>query len=55
MDLNLNYSKTFNNEITLKVKASNLLDSEVEFTQGGEIFQSYKKGMQLEAGIDWNF
>jgi TonB-dependent receptor len=55
MDLNLNYSKMFDNELTLKIKASNLLNSEVEFTQGGQVFQSYKKGVQLEAGIDWNF
>ncbi len=55
LDLNLNYSKIFNDEITLKIKASNLLNSDVEFTQGDEIFQRYKKGIQLEAGIDWSF
>ncbi|GAA6167252.1 TonB-dependent receptor [Sessilibacter corallicola] len=53
--LNVNYKKTFANEITFSAKAKNLLDSEVEFTQDGGTFQSYKQGIEFEAGIDWSF
>ncbi len=54
-ELNINYKKTFAGDLTFTAKAKNLLDSEVEFSQGGGIFQSYKKGIEFEAGIDWSF
>ncbi|GLS25967.1 TonB-dependent receptor [Marinibactrum halimedae] len=54
-DLKLNYKKSFRDGIRLTAKLSNLLDSEVEYTQGGNIFQSYKQGIEFEAGFDWQF
>ncbi len=54
-DLNFTYKKTFANELTFTAKAKNILDSEVEFSQDGLTFQSYKKGVEFEAGIEWDF
>ena len=53
--LDVNYKFDVTADFALKAKVKNLLDSEVEFTQGGKVFQSYDKGMELEAGFDWNF
>ena len=54
-DLNINYKKTFGNDFVFSAKLKNILDADVEFTQDGNTFQSYRKGTSLEAGIDWEF
>ncbi|WP_348671864.1 TonB-dependent receptor [uncultured Abyssibacter sp.] len=54
-DLDLNYKAFITESLVFKAKAGNLLDETVEFTQGGQVFQEYKQGVTLEAGIDWNF
>lgn len=54
-DLDLNYKAFLTESLVFKAKAGNLLDETVEFTQGGQVFQEYKQGVTLEAGIDWNF
>ncbi|WP_339669935.1 TonB-dependent receptor [Dasania marina] len=54
-DLNINYKYQINDELSFNAKIKNLLNSEVEFTQGGNVFKRYEKGLQLKAGIDWNF
>lgn len=55
MSLDLNYKFYLSDDFVLRAKVRNLLDAEVEFTQGGQVFQKYKRGVELEAGIDWNF
>lgn len=55
LSLNFNYRYEVLEDLAVKFKAINLLDSEVEFTQGGKVFQRYSKGVELEAGIDWSF
>lgn len=55
LSLNFNYRYEVLEGFAVKFKAINLLDSEVEFTQGGKVFQRYSKGTELEAGIDWKF
>ena len=55
LDLDLNYKAFLTESLVFKAKAGNLLDETVEFTQGGQVFQEYKQGVTLEAGIDWNF
>lgn len=55
LSLNANYKWEFAPGLTLKAKVNNILDSEVEFTQGGQVFQSYKRGTEYEVGIDWDF
>jgi hypothetical protein len=32
-----------------------LLDDEVKYTQGGQIFQMYNRGPTLQFGLDWQF
>ena len=55
LDLKVNYKYQFTDNFLLKASAENLLNEEVEFTQGGEIFQSYKEGVEFKLGIDWSF
>ncbi|WP_317933462.1 TonB-dependent receptor [Halioxenophilus sp. WMMB6] len=54
-DLNINYKKGFAEDFNFSMKLKNILNSDVELTQDGKIYQSYKKGVEFEAGIDWNF
>ena len=53
--LDLNYKWFLSDSLTLKAKAGNLLDEVVQFTQGGRVYQEYRQGVTLEAGLDWNF
>lgn len=55
LDLNLVYRYSLSDTFTFRMKLENLLDSELEFTQGGNIFQSYKRGYEVKAGFDWEF
>lgn len=55
LSVDLNYRYEHSDAFTFRVKAKNLLDSDVEFTQGGQTFQQYNRGVELEAGVDWNF
>lgn len=53
--LNLNYKAFLTDSLVLRAKVGNLLDEAVEFTQGGQVLQEYKRGVTLQAGIDWSF
>jgi outer membrane receptor protein involved in Fe transport len=55
LSLNLNYRFEVLDDLVLKFKAVNLLNSDVEFTQGGKVFQGYRRGAEFEAGFDWKF
>lgn len=55
LDLDLNYKAFLTDALVLRAKVGNLLDETVEFTQGGQVFQKYKQGVTLQAGIDWSF
>jgi len=55
LDVNLIYKYALSDSITLRAKLENMLDSEVEFTQGGSVFQQYKKGFEIKVGFDWTF
>jgi hypothetical protein len=55
LDLNLVYRYTLSDRFTFRAKLENILDSKVEFTQGGNIFQQYKRGYEVKAGFDWTF
>ena len=55
LSLNFNYRFEVSEDLVLKFKAINLLDEDVEFTQGGKVFQSYRRGAEFEAGFDWKF
>ena len=53
--VNFNYEKELfaNSKLSLKIK--NLLDEDVEYTQGGAVIESYKEGMALSLGYSVNF
>lgn len=53
--LNLTYSLDINERLSFSAKATNILDAKVEFSQFGEPFREYSKGVGLEAGIEWDF
>jgi len=55
LDLILNYRWYFADNWQFIFKGENLLDEEVEFTQGGNIFQQYRTGRQYTFGLNWNF
>ena len=55
LSVNLNYKVILSDSLSLKAKVGNLLNSKVEFTQGGKTFQEYEQGMNFQAGLDWNF
>ena len=55
LSMNLNYQYALSDTFTFKAKLENILDQEVEYTQGGNTFQSYEKGAKFKAGIDWTF
>ena len=53
--LDLTYSREINDAMSLSAKASNILDADIEFTQFGQTFRKYSKGVGLEVGFEWNF
>jgi len=55
LSLNLNYRWRLAKGLEVSAKVNNLLNSRTEFTQGGQVFQRYRRGTEIEAGIDWSF
>jgi TonB-dependent receptor len=55
LSIDLNYRYYVSETLTIRVKVEDLLDTEIEFTQGGRIFQKYNTGQKFQAGVDWNF
>lgn len=55
LSLNLNYRWRFAKGLEFSAKATNLLNSEVKFSQGGQIFQQYRRGTEVEARLEWTF
>jgi len=55
LDVDLNYKYYISDALTFRIRIEDLLDSDIEFTQGGNIFQKYNTGQRFVAGVDWNF
>jgi outer membrane receptor protein involved in Fe transport len=55
LDLNIVYRFDVSDALTFKAKFENLLDAEVEYTQGGQTFQVYNRGPTIQLGLDWQF
>jgi outer membrane receptor protein involved in Fe transport len=55
LDIDLNYRFYVSDTLTIRVKVEDLLDTDIEFTQGGRIFQKYNTGQKFQAGVDWSF
>jgi outer membrane receptor protein involved in Fe transport len=53
--LDVNYSVQWTESLKTKLSAGNLLDPEIEFTQGGRIFRQYTKGVDFGASLSWEF
>lgn len=53
--LNLRYRRQLAEGLELALKLDNLLDRPTRFTQGGQVFQEYRRGIGFEAGLDWSF
>ena len=52
-ELNLVYRYDVTDALRLKARMENIFDAEVEYTQGGQIFQRYDKGTTFQLGLDW--
>lgn len=55
LDVQLNYQWFFTEDWQLNIRAKNLLNDEVRFTQGGFVFQEFERGIEFQAGLNWNF
>ena len=55
LDLNVVYRYEISEALTLRAKLENLIDDEVEYTQGGQVFQIYNRGPTIQVGLDWQF
>ena len=55
LSLNLNYRWRLAKGLEFNAKVKNMLNSDVKFTQGGQVFQGYRRGIAIEAGLDWSF
>jgi len=55
LDLIVNYRWYFTDSWQLVVKGENLLNAPVEFTQAGNIFQSWETGRELTLGLNYDF
>ena len=53
--VDLNYRYYISDSLTLRIKVEDLFDSDVEFTQGGRVFQRYNVGQRLQAAVEWSF
>jgi len=54
-EFNLVYRYDISEAATLRARVENLFDQEVEYTQGGEVFQSYDKGVRFQLSVTWDF
>jgi outer membrane receptor protein involved in Fe transport len=55
MEANLVYRWDISETATFKAKLDNIFNSEIEYTQGGQTFQSYEKSTKVSVSIDWDF
>jgi hypothetical protein len=49
------WSNTFGEHWKFKFRARNLLDAEVEITQGDKTRRSFSVGREYQAAIEWSF
>lgn len=53
--MNFNYEKEFANESSVSFKAKNLLDTEVQYEQSGQVIESWREGIELSIGYSIKF
>lgn len=54
-ELNLVWVEKLGKNFSFKSKIKNILDDEVEWTQGGSPIRTYKKGTQFEVGVSFKY
>ena len=54
LEANLVYKLDISDDLTVKAKLDNFLNSEVEYTQGGQPYQLYEKGTKFSVSVDWD-
>ncbi len=54
-ELNLVYRYDIGESGQFSARVENIFDAEVEYTQGGDLFQRYDKGVAFQLGFNWNF
>ena len=54
LEANLVYKLDLTDALTVKAKIDNLLNSEVEYTQGGQPYQIYEKGTKYSVSVNWD-
>ncbi len=55
LDVKVVYKYELNDQLSFSASIDNLLDEEVEFSQGGLVFQSYKTGIEFDVSVDYSF
>ena len=55
LEANIVYKIDISDAMTLKAKIDNLLNAEVEYTQGGQPYQLYEKGTKFSVSFNWDF
>ena len=49
------YRLTLTEGLEMKLSGNNLLDPEVEYTQGGEVKESYTEGREFGLSLSWRW
>ena len=55
LSVDLNYKYYFADDWQFDLSAKNLLNDEIEYTQGGQTWREYKTGRVYEVGFNWSF
>ena len=55
LDINVIYRYDLSDSFTLRAKINNMLNDDVEFTQAGDTFLGYNRGVEFQLGFDWAF
>ncbi len=53
--LDLSYSRSFADHWKLRLRLRNLLDPQVEYTQGSEVSRRYRKGREVAVNLEWSY
>jgi outer membrane receptor protein involved in Fe transport len=55
LSVDLNYKWYFADDWQFDLKGKNLLNDEIKYTQGGQLWREYKTGRVYEVGFNWSF
>jgi TonB-dependent receptor len=53
--VNVSYEKGITEQSTLTLRAKNLLDEDITFTQNGRVIESWRDGVEFSLGYSWDF